>query len=481
MTAASPAFGARTDSDETPPSLEVASGSVIAGRFRLEERLGEGGMGIVWKAVHLVTRKPVALKFLRNDTDRHAIARFLREARAACAVRHPNVVEVHDVLELPDGAPVMVMELLEGESFADKLSREGKLPVSTLAEIMIQVGSAVGAAHALGIIHRDLKPENIFLSEGARGAEVKVLDFGIAKLTATDGDTAQSGATTATGAIMGTPYYMAPEQLFGEKNIDHRADLWAIGVILYEALAGRRPTQADNVGQIFKIVTKDGIVPLQELEPALPAPLLDLVGKLLQQDRARRPADLREVVAVLATFTSVEAGSFGVPRAPAETPVPGKVTISNVDSIDAHAATVDASVMRRKWPQVLVAVVAAVAVVVAASTAVFWRAGPKSLPSMASTTGSPVVAAVASPAIPPPTTSAPSAGSAIASAAASASPPGASSVDVASRVPSAASATKSATQRRATPRGSTSAAPSARPEPSALPKAPATPKMEDDL
>jgi eukaryotic-like serine/threonine-protein kinase len=321
----------------------LAPGTVIAGRFRLEKSLGEGGMGVVWEAVHLVTRKPVALKFLKrkSDEDPRAIQRFLREARAACAVRHPCVVEVHDVVELWDGSPVMVMDLLEGETIGQRLAREHTLSLPELARIMVHVCSAVGCAHALGIVHRDLKPENIFLARSATGPEVKVLDFGIAKLTASEGDAARTGATTGTGAILGTPYYMAPEQLFGEKDVDHRADIWALGIIFYEALTGVRPTHAENLGQILKIITTDAIVPLRERMPSLPEPVLELVSQMLSHDRTKRPAGVREVLSVLEDYTSESFVSVDAP--PAAVPRDFAYTPPRVDSDAARASTVDAA------------------------------------------------------------------------------------------------------------------------------------------
>jgi eukaryotic-like serine/threonine-protein kinase len=333
---------------------ELLPGAVVAGRFRLDRRLGEGGMGVVWAARHVVTRKPIALKFLKAAASAHPQTRqrFLREARAACAVSHPNVVEVHDVLELADGSPVMVMDLLEGESFAVRLAREGALLLPEVAQIMVPVCAAVGTAHSLGIVHRDLKPDNIFLAIAGDGTTtVKVLDFGIAKLTATEGDAAQTGTTTGTGMLLGTPCYMAPEQMFGEKDVDHRADLWAVGVILYEALAGERPTQGANVGQIFKRVTKEGIVPLREKVPSLPAPILDLVAQLLEQERANRPADLRTVIAALSQYTTATVEQFGVPRS-RESDL-ARVSLRppvRVDSDDALAPTLDASTRRPTWP-----------------------------------------------------------------------------------------------------------------------------------
>ncbi len=278
-----------------------ASGDIVGGRYRLDQLIGEGGMGVVWSAVQLVTRRPVALKALRpaHATDKAVRQRFLREARAACAVRHPNVVEIHDVIEVEDGLPVMVMDLLEGESLGQRITRERSIPLTELIAIMLPVISAVTSAHALGIIHRDLKPDNVFLSRTGGGMEVKVLDFGIAKMTATEGDTAATGALTGTGAMLGTPLYMAPEQIYGDKDIDLRADIWALGVILYECLAGIRPTQADSIGQVLKIITRDGITPLGTLCTGLPFEMLDLIGRMLSPDKAKRPGTLAEVVAVL--------------------------------------------------------------------------------------------------------------------------------------------------------------------------------------
>ena len=203
-------------------------GAVIAARYRLVRRVGEGGMGVIWAADDLIAGRRTALKRIKDTVDDPAARRrFLHEARAASVVRHPNVVEVLDVLELEDGPPAIAMELLDGESLRDVLVRDRTLSVPALADILVPVISAVGAAHALGVVHRDLKPENIFLARGAGGERVvKVLDFGIAKLTALDGDAMRSAGLTMT-AVLGTPAYMAPEQVFGERDIDHRADIWA--------------------------------------------------------------------------------------------------------------------------------------------------------------------------------------------------------------------------------------------------------------
>jgi serine/threonine protein kinase len=295
---------------------ELVTGAVIAGRFHLDRRIGEGGMGVVWAATHMVTRKPVALKMLKPEraADPDLRQRFIREARAVCAVQHPNIVEIHDVLETEDGSPVMVMDLLHGESLGQRLDRETRLPPGEVARLMLPVVSAVGTAHAAGVVHRDLKPDNIFLAEEGDGTlSVKVLDFGIAKVLATETDAAATGGLTGTGAMLGTPYYMAPEQIFGERDIDHRADIWALGVILYECLSGRRPTQAENIGQILKVITTDGIAPLDLVAPEVPVDLARLVRRMLMRDRAARPQSLSEVQAALKRFTDAAARSFGDP------------------------------------------------------------------------------------------------------------------------------------------------------------------------
>ena len=287
---------------------------MVAGRYRLERVLGAGGMGVVWAAKHTITRRSVALKFLTRES---AVARrrFIREARAMALVRHPNVIEIHDFLELENGSPVVVMELLSGESLAERLSREPRMSLREAASIILPVASAVGAAHAAGIIHRDLKPENIFLETGPHGG-VKVLDFGIAKLTAADGDLAPSTVLTESGAVLGTPFYIAPERLSMDREIDHRADVWALGLILYQCLSSVLPTRADNVMRVLRIIALDPIRPIQEIVPDLPPDVADMVGRMLSREVDMRPADLRQVAEVLARHAGAEAPSFGPPGQP---------------------------------------------------------------------------------------------------------------------------------------------------------------------
>ncbi|MEZ4307696.1 MAG: protein kinase [Polyangiaceae bacterium] len=300
-------------------SSELTSGQLLLDRYRLDRRLGEGGMSVVWAGTHVVTGKQVALKLLKSEAsgDEATRRRMLREARAACAVVHRNVVQIHDVLELPSGAPVLVMDLLSGESLRDRLQRRRTLSVSETATLLVPVVSAAGTAHAAGVIHRDLKPDNIHLAEEDGDLCVKVLDFGIAKLVETGNNASQINALTNTGTMLGTPYYMAPEQILGEP-IDHRIDIWALGVILYECLAGERPTEAENIGKILKRVLTNEIEPLTARCPQLPREVTTLVDRMLSQNAASRPS-MREIGETLTPFANgVTLGSFGPPTLAAD-------------------------------------------------------------------------------------------------------------------------------------------------------------------
>ena len=275
-----------------PTVLSV--GTVVAERFHLDRIVGEGGLGVVWAATHLFTRKQVALKVLKTADAEHK-RRFLREVRVTGALRHPNIVDVHDIMQLPgDGPLVMVMDLLHGESLDRTLERRHSLRLTEVVTLLRPLISALNAAHARGVVHRDLKPQNIFLVEPF---DVKLLDFGLAKLTATDGDAADTGALTAESAVIGTPHYMSPEQVYGEPDIDFRADVWSLGVIIYECLSGQRPVEGRSFGQVFKNLTTREITPLRDLVPDLPPSVTAMVDRMLCRDRTARPTDLRDVLA----------------------------------------------------------------------------------------------------------------------------------------------------------------------------------------
>jgi len=298
--------------------VRLTSGTVLAERYRLTALLGQGGMGEVWAARHVLTGKAVAVKRLVCPADERRLgearARFALEARSACAIEHPNVVEVFDFIQDDERAPFIVMELLRGETLAARLARGPFGSAREAAALLLPVVSAVGSAHARGIVHRDLKPSNIFMDarpgDGGR-LLVKVLDFGIAKWLS--GAPEDGGLRTRTGSTLGTPSYMAPEQAIGDRNADHRVDIWSLGVILYEALSGVRPLEGDNAAQLVMRLLSTGIMPIEHLVPELPPELSALIGRMLARDVARRPADLREVHELLATLSGETSLPFGAP------------------------------------------------------------------------------------------------------------------------------------------------------------------------
>jgi tRNA A-37 threonylcarbamoyl transferase component Bud32 len=283
-------------------------GTRIGGRFVVESFLGSGGMGEVFAARHALTGRRVALKVVRTDAQKpDRTARFLREAQIAAALRHPNIVEILDAFEDEDRTPVLVMELLAGESLSARRARSGLLGLQQASAILVPVAQALRAAHQKGVVHRDLKPENIFLADsGSRDAEPpvpKLLDFGIAKVV--DGGElaiAMAGASTNTGAIVGTPHYMAFEQAMSERAIDGRADIWSLGVILFELLAGRRPIEFQTLGQMYAAFLQGSIVPARDTMPQLPPEVADLLDRCLVINRTERLADLEPFVRILGPY-----------------------------------------------------------------------------------------------------------------------------------------------------------------------------------
>ncbi|HSO37684.1 MAG TPA: serine/threonine-protein kinase [Labilithrix sp.] len=300
------AFAPTMASDRPPPGSGDAAdgggasvvGDIVAQRYRLDRIVGEGGLGVVWAATHLVTMKPVALKILKfryPEIDK----RFLREARVAGVVNHPNIVDVHDVVQVErDGSLAMVMDLLEGEPLDRHLETHGRLSLGATLRIMHPVLSALAAAHALGIVHRDLKPQNIFLARDQLGGDrPMLLDFGLAKLTATAGVAAQTSVLTKEKQLLGTPQYMAPEQLYGEIDIDARTDVWAVGAVLFECLTGQRPLAGNNVGQVMRSLATREIPKVSSLVPELPPQFAAMIDTMLTRERATRPASVQPVVA----------------------------------------------------------------------------------------------------------------------------------------------------------------------------------------
>ena len=290
-------------------------GRVIGDRYRILGLIGEGGMGAVYEAEHLSVGRRVALKRLHPElaNDSHAISRFQREARAAGASGHEHVVDVLDLGFAEDGAPYLVMELLVGESLAARLRRQRQLAPRRAASIAGQVLSALEAVHALDVIHRDLKPDNIFLSKrNGRTDYVKVLDFGVSKMSAEGKDP----KLTRTGVMVGTPHYMSPEQARGVRNLDHRVDLYAVGVILYECLAGQLPFQADNYHALLQSILARDPVPLQQLVPDLDAGLVEVVHRALAKradDRFEHARSMWEALVQFGAETPTRAESVPAP------------------------------------------------------------------------------------------------------------------------------------------------------------------------
>jgi serine/threonine protein kinase len=226
-------------------------GRLISDRYRIVRLLGKGGMGSVWLAEHTTLKSEVAVKLIDSELGKmaQARARFLREAQLAARIKSAHVAQVYDHGVSADGQPFIAMEYLVGTTLRDRLDERGRLAVTDTARIVSHVCRALARAHEAGLIHRDLKPENIFIAKETDGEIVKVLDFGVAK--ATDALSDSGIDPTRTGALMGTPFYMSPEQAQGLKNIDSRSDLWAMGVVVFECLTGRRPFSAEALGPLI--------------------------------------------------------------------------------------------------------------------------------------------------------------------------------------------------------------------------------------
>ncbi len=277
-------------------------GATFAGKYTIVRVLGEGGVGIVLEAQHERLKQRVALKILRSEVRRSAewVARFDREARAAVALRGPHVTRIFDVDSLPDGTPYMVMELLEGHDLGVEMTSRGQLPVAEAAGYILQASAAMAEAHALGIIHRDLAPANLFLARQGERRGVKVLDFGISKILSERSD------VTASNAAFGTPSYVSPEQIRASGSVDARADIWSLGVILFEMLAGEPPFQGPSPAAIVASVIADPPPDLQKLRPDAPKKLVAAVMKALEKDPAGRFERIEDFAAAIAPFAAPE-------------------------------------------------------------------------------------------------------------------------------------------------------------------------------
>jgi hypothetical protein len=276
--------GAVVDADTADPMV----GRTVGGRYFVRRPIGRGGMGVVYEAEHVGLDRRVALKFIldRHSGDRDALHRFHREARTAGRIGHENIIAIADVGETDDGKSYIAMEYLEGRDLGQVLRAGGGMEPSRALHIMDQVLRGLAAAHAQGIVHRDMKPENVFLVERDGATDfVKIMDFGISKVVAARDENVR---LTDTGAVVGTPIYMAPEQAQGAPDLDHRVDIYAAGVMLYEMLAGRPPFAATTYPALVAQHLNDPPPPLAELRPDLPAELCAAVHRALEKDPARR-------------------------------------------------------------------------------------------------------------------------------------------------------------------------------------------------
>ncbi len=312
-----------------PPKteLKIEPGDLIAGKYRVEAQIGSGGMGIVVSARHVAMGHRVAIKILKlhEERDPHgAVLRFVREARAAARIQSDHVVRVLDVAALPDGTPYMVMELLEGGDLRALLEERGPLPVEEAVGYALQACEGLAEAHASGVIHRDLKPSNLFLTKKSNGTEVlKLLDFGISKVLPRAGE---AGITT-TGALMGSPLYMAPEQMRSSKMVDQRADVWSIGCILYELLSGRSPFEGDSIPEVCLSVMGADPLPIAKFRAGIPRDLEAVLVRCMQKTRESRFESMgvlaRALEPVASPLSRVHPARANVAARPVRDAVPG--------------------------------------------------------------------------------------------------------------------------------------------------------------
>jgi serine/threonine-protein kinase len=313
----------------------LREGDILAGKYRIDGVLGQGGMGLVFGAFHLELEQPVAVKVLHPEVAERgdAAARFRREARAAAKIKSEHVVRVLDVGTLDGGGAYMVMEYLEGNDLAEEMHRRGQLPIPETLDYMLQACEAVSEAHRAGIVHRDLKPANLFLSRRPDGSRVaKVLDFGISKSVVPGSSSDPS--LTGTSTIMGSPLYMSPEQMRSARDVDARTDVWSLGTILFEAIAGSPPFAGESVPQICAALLNDPPAPMQTFRPDVAADLEKVIARCLAKDREERWASVGDLANALAPYAPATS------RLHATRASRGKIsTDASIPQADAHPAS----------------------------------------------------------------------------------------------------------------------------------------------
>ncbi len=290
-----------------PTSFEP--GTVVAGKYRIERLLGEGGMGVVLEAKHVALDTPVAIKFMHPHaaSNEEAARRFTREAKAAARLRSEHVARVLD-FGSDDDTPYIVIELLVGSDLSELLRAEGSFPVSAAVEYVMHACEALEEAHSQNIVHRDIKPSNLFLTHRPTGEpSIKVLDFGVSKITAPDG--AGTLHSTSTGSMLGSPLYMSPEQLRSARDVDARSDLWALGATLHELLTGLVPFPAESIMDLCLKVTGESPIPVHQIQPDVPEALAEIVMRCLERDPQKRFQTARELRTALRPYSPAGASS----------------------------------------------------------------------------------------------------------------------------------------------------------------------------
>jgi eukaryotic-like serine/threonine-protein kinase len=277
---------------------EYEAGDLVSNKYRLKRLLGQGGMGSVWLATNTTLDVPVALKLIRSDArSPDSAERLLNEARAAARLRHPSIVRVFDFGQTEREEPFIVMELLSGESLADRLDRERRLSSTSAVQILLPIADALVAAHAQGVIHRDLKPDNVFLSELEGRVRPKVVDFGVARFELHSG----KQRITKQGAVLGSPDYMAPEQALGADDIDHRVDVWAFCVVLYQSVTGRSPFADADYRTIMLRIIEETPPPITDFA-AGDDELWRIIARGLSKEPEQRWLNMRELGVALASW-----------------------------------------------------------------------------------------------------------------------------------------------------------------------------------
>jgi serine/threonine-protein kinase len=281
-----------------PTATLYEPGYLVAGKYQLESELGQGGMGIVWRARNIALDSPVAIKVVRAATDKEKLSgRLIQEARAAAKLTHPAIVKVFDVGETENGDPFIVMELLEGDSLGRILETGGRLPAVQAVQMLLPIIDALWLAHGKGIVHRDLKPDNVFIVQHEGAIQPTLVDFGIVKV---QGAEAESHLTNA-GDVLGSPDYMSPEQARGQDDVTHLTDIWSICVVLYETVAGRTPFKGANYNALLRQIVEDAPPSLRDLAAA-DAELSTIVARGLSKQPEERPASMGALGRQLATW-----------------------------------------------------------------------------------------------------------------------------------------------------------------------------------